>query len=182
MKVLGGRAKGKTLIAVPGDTTRPVLSRVRSSIFDILRPEIDGIKFLDLFGGTGSIGIEALSQGATHCTFIDLEKKAIEVIKKNLKTCDLDSDAKVVHQDSFSFLSSTKESYDLIYIAPPQYERMWVKAAEIVGTRPELVNKQGLVVVQIDPKENEPVTLPEFNLEKTKNYGNTMLLFFRKKA
>lgn len=182
MKVLAGKAKGKDLLSVPGDTTRPVLSRVRSSIFDILRPEIEGIKFLDLFGGTGSIGIEALSQGAAHCTFIDIEKKAIEVIKKNLKNTNLQSQANVIHQDSFKYLENCTESFDLIYIAPPQYERIWVKAVELVTQKPELVKSSGLVVIQIDPKEHETVSLPDFVSEKTKNYGNTMLLFFRKNS
>ncbi len=84
MRVVGGTARGKSLLVVPGRGTRPILDRVKTALFDILRPRLAGMRLLDLFAGSGSVGIEALSQGAAHCTFIDLGRDAITTIKKNL--------------------------------------------------------------------------------------------------
>jgi 16S rRNA (guanine(966)-N(2))-methyltransferase RsmD len=86
MRVIAGTAKGRKLLAVPGDGTRPILDRVKTPLFDILRPEIQGARVLDLFAGSGAVGIEALSQGAAHCTFLDLSRPAIDTIKANLET------------------------------------------------------------------------------------------------
>ena len=80
MRVVGGSARGATLLLVPGDGTRPILDRVKTALFDILRPRISGAVMLDLFGGSGSVGIEALSQGAAHCTFIERGHKAVATI------------------------------------------------------------------------------------------------------
>ncbi|MCB9029776.1 MAG: 16S rRNA (guanine(966)-N(2))-methyltransferase RsmD [Deltaproteobacteria bacterium] len=180
MRIVAGSAKGKKLLSVPGDTTRPILDRVRTSLFDILRPEIEGIKILDLFAGSGSVGIEALSQGAAHCTFLDLEKKAIEVINKNLEATNLTAKASVHHQDAFKFLKRTEENYDLIYVAPPQYKGLWEEAMRSIAERPSLVKAGGKIIVQIDPKEYEELKLTHFKASSERKYGNTLLIFFEK--
>ena len=97
MRVVGGRARGMPLRLVPGKGTRPILDRVKTALFDILRPRIEGMRVLDLFAGSGSVGIEALSQGAAHCTFIDLGQQAVATIKQNLLTTGF-SDSSVVHK------------------------------------------------------------------------------------
>ena len=89
MRVVGGSARGANLLLVPGDGTRPILDRVKTALFDILRPRIEGMVMLDLFGGSGSVGIEALSQGAEHCTFIERGHKAVATIKRNLELTGL---------------------------------------------------------------------------------------------
>ena len=110
MRVVSGSARGIQLEAVPGDTTRPILDRVKTALFDTIRPEIQGIKMLDLFGGSGSVGIEALSQGARHCTFLDLASAAVRTIENNLKKCKLSSSAIVQKTDAFGFLKRSKIS------------------------------------------------------------------------
>src|SRR5207237_8628632 len=128
MRVVAGSARGKKLLVVPGGGMRPILDRVKTSLFDILRPRIPNMNMLDLFAGSGSVGIEALSQGAAHCTFIDLGHKAVATIKRNLANTGFSDRADVLHTDAFGYLRGTKSSFDLIYIAPPQYKNLWVEA------------------------------------------------------
>lgn len=180
MRVIAGTAKGTNLQSVPGDGTRPVLDRVKTPLFDILRPEIEGISVLDLFAGSGSIGIEALSQGAASCVFTDLSRVAVETIKKNLALTRLESQANVRQADAFSFLKNTKSTFDLIYVAPPQYQGLWSQAMYAIAERPQLVSPSGLVIAQIDPKEYEALNLNFFTEEQQRKYGNTTLVFYRK--
>jgi 16S rRNA (guanine(966)-N(2))-methyltransferase RsmD len=95
MRVIGGKAKGTTLLSVPGESTRPILDRVKTALFDTIRPILEDASLLDLFGGSGSVGIEALSQGASHATFIEINAKAVSVIRKNLEKTRLLESAQV---------------------------------------------------------------------------------------
>ena len=180
MRVVAGSARGKKLLAVPGDSTRPILDRVKTALFDILRPHIQGLKVLDVFAGSGGVGIEALSQGAAHCTFIDLNNNAFKTIKQNLEETKLSTSGSVYNTDAFSFLRRTTESFDLIYVAPPQYEGIWIETLRTLAERPEILTPQGMIVVQIDPKEYEPVALTAFSEDRQKKYGNTLLVFYRR--
>jgi 16S rRNA (guanine(966)-N(2))-methyltransferase RsmD len=164
---------------VPGDSTRPILDRVKQPLFDILRPRLEGISLLDLFGGTGAVGIEALSQGAGHCVFLDTNARAVETIKDNLTTTNLIDNAEVRHTDAFVYLKNTSRSFDLIYVAPPQYKGIWIEALRTLAERPHLLTARGEVIVQIDPKEYEQTgvtTLEEYRRQK---YGSTELLFYK---
>jgi 16S rRNA (guanine(966)-N(2))-methyltransferase RsmD len=188
MRVVAGSGRGKKLLVVPGHGTRPILDRVKTSLFDILRPRIPGMNVLDLFAGSGSVGIEALSQGAAHATFIDATHKAIATIKSNLASTGFSDRAEVRHTDAFGFLRGTKESFDLIYIAPPQYKDLWVKAMQQLAGRVELLHRPsaesegppacGLAIVQIDPREYRSLDLGEIRETRQERYGNTLLVFF----
>src|SRR5262245_38262201 len=133
MRVVAGTAKGKQLLLVPGKGTRPILDRVKTSLFDILRPWIPGKRVLDLFAGSGSVGIEALSQGAKFCTVLDLGQPAITTITKNLAITGLADRAEVFRTDAFGYLKTTNRQYDLIYVAPPQYKDLWWQALQIIA-------------------------------------------------
>jgi len=138
---------------------------------------------LDLFGGTGAVGIESLSRGATFAQFIDLERKAVETIQKNLENCRLSALAKVNKGDSFAYLEKySGEAFDLIYIAPPQYRGMWLKALKLVDGRPELLAQYGAVVVQIHPREEEPVDLHHLEEYDRRKYGSVRIIFYAAKA
>jgi 16S rRNA (guanine(966)-N(2))-methyltransferase RsmD len=178
MRVIGGTAKGRPLKAVPGDSTRPILDRVKTSLFDILRPTLQGISVLDLFGGTGAVGIEALSQGAGYCVFLDTNARAVATIKDNLTTCGLSDRAEVRHTDAFIYIKHTQKSFDLIYVAPPQYQGIWIEAMRSLAERPHLVATGGKIIVQIDPKEYEPIDLTTLKETAQRKYGNSVLLFF----
>ena len=188
IRVVGGSARGAKLLLVPGDGTRPILDRVKTALFDILRPRLAGMVVLDLFAGSGSVGIEALSQGAAHCTFIDRGHKAVATIKRNLELTGLADRATVLHTDALQYLKGTTQTFDLIYIAPPQYKNLWVEALHLVPghlTAPgesdgeaedEIV--PGAAIVQIDPKEYESVDLGAIGEVRQKRYGNTLLVFY----
>jgi 16S rRNA (guanine966-N2)-methyltransferase len=190
LRVVGGSARGKHLIMVPGEGTRPIVDRVKTSLFDMLRPRIDGTIVLDLFAGTGGVGIEALSQGAGSCTFIDLAPKAIATINTNLKTTGLADQAEVLRGDGLAYLRATERVFDLIYIAPPQYKDLWIAALEQLARRPEVLrapattadeeSMPGLVVVQIDPREYESTDLGMIQEVRQKRYGNTLLVFYER--
>ena len=179
LRIISGRAKGRRLFMVPGDTTRPISDRVKESLFNIIGPEIQESHFLDLFAGTGSVGIEALSRGAKRVQLNDHSAQAVQTIRKNLEHTDLSSDALVTQVDAFELIRQVGlEPFDFIYVAPPQYQGIWNKTLLRIDDSPEILNPDGWVIVQIDPSEYEEVkleTLIEFDQRK---YGNTLLGFF----
>lgn len=181
MRVIGGSAKGRPLKSVPGDSTRPILDRVKTPLFDILRPNLADIEMLDLFGGSGAVGIEALSQGARHCVFLDTNARAIATIRANLESTELTDNAEVRHTDAFIYLKNTTRSFDLIYVAPPQYKGLWIEAMRMIAERPHLVHDTGQIIVQIDPKEYETLELETFHEAQQRKYGNTILVFYTKR-
>ncbi len=178
MRVIAGSAKGMPLQAVPGSGTRPISDRVKESLFNILRDEIDGARVLDLFAGTGSVAIEALSRGAEHATLVEKNPKATAVIRANLQRTRLAASAQVVQADVFKFLAGSPRAYDLIYVAPPQYEGLWLKTLLALDANPAWLEAEGLVVVQIFPKELEPATLEHLHLVEQRQYGSTLLCFY----
>lgn len=179
MRVITGRAKGRKLQSVPGDSTRPITDRAKEALFSILGQWIEGARVLDLFGGTGSVGIESLSRGAAFAHFVDLNRKAIETIRANLRHCQLDADALVERADSFTVLKNYRgEPFDLIYVAPPQYQELWQKALLLIDRRPELLTPDGEVIVQIHPREETPVALQFLREYDRRQYGSVLLIFY----
>jgi 16S rRNA (guanine(966)-N(2))-methyltransferase RsmD len=178
MRVISGSARGRKLRSVPGDSTRPITDRAKVALFDILRSDVIDARVLDLFAGTGSVGIEALSRGADWCTFIDQSPAALRTIRHNLAHTKLASTAEVLHRDAFRFLRQAPSApYDLVYVAPPQYQGMWRRTLETLDETPGWLADGGTVVVQIHPREDEPmemVSLAEFDRRK---YGSVLLLF-----
>ena len=182
MRVISGSAKGRVLKAVPGDSTRPILDRAKVPLFDILRSFIPEKNVLDVFGGTGQIGIETLSQGAAHCVFLDTNIRAVATIKDNLATTQLSDKAEVRHTDAFVYLKNSSKVFDLIFIAPPQYKGIWIEAMRILAERPHLLADDGKIIVQIDPKEYEQLDLASFKEDSQRKYGNTLFVFYSKNA
>ncbi|MFN2137281.1 MAG: 16S rRNA (guanine(966)-N(2))-methyltransferase RsmD [Candidatus Promineifilaceae bacterium] len=180
MRVISGKAKGRKLKMVPGDTTRPIMDRVKENLFNILGQFVPGSTWLDLFAGTGQVGIEALSRGAAHVVFVDKVSPAIRTIKDNLRTTRLEGDATVLQRDAYRYLENPNRApFDLIYVAPPQYREMWADILAIIDARPgHYMTPDGLVVVQIDPKEARELELQNLELIDERRYGSTMLLFY----
>jgi len=179
MRVITGSAKGRKLQSVPGSTTRPILDRVKTALFDMLRPALPGIRVLDLFAGSGAVGIEALSEGAAHCVFLDLERAAVETIRANLAHTQLAEKGEVRQADAFRYLRQTAHAFDLIFVAPPQYKGLWMEALRHIAERPQILTPRAQVVVQIDPKEYEPMQLSGLVEAEQRKYGNTLLVFLR---
>lgn len=181
MKVTTGAAKGRKLTAVPGAGTRPVTDRVKQAVFNILMDDVRESRWLDLFAGTGAVGIEALSRGAGHVTFVDAEPAAVKTIKTNLEHTGLEPRARVIRQDAFRFLSvPPTTAYDFIYIAPPQYQELWARALEALDHNPDWLDGTGAIIVQIDPREFRELALQHLERVDQRRYGRTMLLFFER--
>jgi len=179
LRVIAGTAKGRRLKLVPGTATRPVMDRVKESLFNILRPDLPGANFLDLYAGTGGVGIEALSQGAAHATFVDLERAAVHTIRTNLELTGLRELATIVQADAFQYLRRPPpQGFDMVYLAPPQYQGLWSRAVQVVDASEGLVNPDGLVIAQLDPKEYEQLTLVHLQLVDERRYGSTLLCFY----
>ena len=181
LRVISGSARGRRLKKVPGDSTRPIMDRVKENLFNILRDEVYDSRWLDLFAGTGQVGIEALSRGAAEVVFVDTVRAAIKTIEANLEITKLEGSAQIIKSDAFAYLERFQISpYDLIFIAPPQYKSLWITALELVDKRPSaLLNPHGLVVVQIDPKEHQALELENLYLDNSRKYGNTQLNFYQ---
>jgi 16S rRNA (guanine966-N2)-methyltransferase len=188
MRVVTGAAKGRKLKGPKTSGTRPIIDRVKTALFDILSWRIEDARFLDLFAGTGGVGIEALSRGAAKVTFIEMSLPIIKLIRENLQITELSLHAEVLHMDSFKFLQSYAagtggivRAYDMIYVAPPQYQEMAARALGILDTSPLLADN-GMVIVQIHPKERPgvaAVALHRLVQTDERRYGSTLLMFYK---
>ena len=181
MRVISGTAKGRNLQSVPGDSTRPITDRVKSALFSILSSQgmIEDRRFLDLFGGTGAVGIEALSRGAASAVFCERDPAAVRTLRHNLEATRLAERGQVVAGDAFAYLGRVGlPTFDVIYIAPPQYHGIWLKALQLVDARVDLLADGGLVIVQVFPKEWSDLPLDHLTLCDRRQYGSTTLCFY----
>jgi 16S rRNA (guanine(966)-N(2))-methyltransferase RsmD len=182
LRVVAGKARGHKLRAVPGDTTRPITDRVKESLFNILGGDIQEASFLDLFAGTGSVGIEALSRGAAYARFLDINPNAIKTIRLNLQQTGLAGQAHVLRVDAFQYLQSQPDRrFDYVYIAPPQYKEMWLQAIKAVNERSDWLSDDAWVMVQIHPKEYKHVNCNQLQVFDQRKYGSTLLVFYQRK-
>jgi 16S rRNA (guanine966-N2)-methyltransferase len=182
LRVIAGKAKGRKLKSVPGETTRPVTDRVKEALFNILAGDVIDSRWWDLFAGTGAIGIEALSRGASFVRFTDLNRAPIETIRFNVDHCGFSAQAEVRRGDAFTLLSKGADAlFEYIYIAPPQYKEMWEKAIELVDEDLNWLSGDGWVIVQIDPREYKKLALENLEEIEQRKYGTTMLIFYERK-
>jgi 16S rRNA (guanine(966)-N(2))-methyltransferase RsmD len=178
-RVIAGKAKGRRLQMVPGCGTRPIGDRPKEALFNILRSLVKEAYILDLFAGTGSVGIEALSRGAAQAVFLDINHLAIKTIHANLELTGFKEDAIVLKRDAFTFLELEKErKFDLVYVAPPQYKKIWERAVVALDESIHLLYPDGWVIVQIHPEEYSELELMHLKEFDQRRYGNTLLVFY----
>lgn len=179
-RVISGKAKGRRLKLVPGASTRPIMDRVKESLFNILG-DVGGTRWLDLFAGTGQVGIEALSRGAAEVVFVDKVRPAIQTIRDNLVHTRLEEGARVIQGDALAVLRGwSSEPFDVIYVAPPQYLEMWTPPLAIIDAAVErFLAPNGQAIVQIDPREFKTLDLSHLVLVDERRYGNTLLCFYQ---
>jgi len=181
LRVIAGTARGRKLKSVPGDTTRPVTDMVKEALFNILAGDVYDSIWWDLFGGTGAIGIEALSRGARFVRFTDLNRLPVETIQANVQTCGFSAQTEIRRGDAFALLAAPNERvFDYIYIAPPQYKEMWSKALLRVDEHPALLSEGAWVIVQIHPMEYKEIELKNLEQFDERKYGSTLLVFYEK--
>ncbi|OQA28613.1 MAG: Ribosomal RNA small subunit methyltransferase D [Chloroflexi bacterium ADurb.Bin344] len=181
-RIIAGTAKGMRLHSVPGDSTRPVTDRVKEALFNILGTDIADAGMFDLFGGTGSVGLEALSRGASYVRFMDANRNAYKTLQENIKLTGFEKKSKAIFGDVFGYLRTVPDrEFEYIYVAPPQYKRLWQKTMQILDDNDGWLSEDGWIIVQIHPVELEPLELNNFIRFDERKYGSTALLFYRRK-
>ena len=181
MRVITGTARGRKLGQLQGMDTRPTTDQVKESIFNIIQFDIEGRRVLDLFGGTGQLGIEALSRGAASCTFVDQRKDAVSLIRSNLKLCQLSDKARVVQGEALSFLSTVRDQYHLVFLDPPYQtdllENAIKKIAEI-----DMLTENGIIICE-SPADKVLPELPQpYHKGREYRYGKIKITVYRKEV
>ena len=179
MRVISGKARGVLLKTPDGMSTRPTADRVKEALFSIIQFEIPNAKVLDLFGGTGQLGIEALSRGAASAVFVDVQESACRLIRENLKRSRMESSARVVCADYLAFLKKSHETFDIIFLDPPYAEKFLENSLKMI-TEIDILQSGGIIVTE-RPVEKE--FLPDFQgftRSKDYKYSKTILTIYRK--
>lgn len=172
MRIIGGKYRGKVLAAFKGQEIRPTADRVKESLFNILSPELNGANVLDLFCGSGSVGLEALSRGADYVVFNDVSRDSLAVLKKNCEALRLSP--QIYNLDFRELLSRLDITFDIIYIDPPYKSGYGKEALELIAGR-KLLNTGGVAVFESDRPFEGEVGLTRYDERK---YGVTYLTFF----
>ena len=182
-RIISGKTKGRKLFSLPGNEIRPITDKAKMALFNILGPDVLGSTWLDLFAGTGSVGLEALSRGAAFVRFVDWNPKAVRLIHKNLEHTRLQEgdNTEVLQVDVFALLEHPDRAFDYIFIAPPQYHGIWKRALLKVDEKPEWLAPDGWVIVQIHPNEYEWVPLKHLEEFDQRRYGSVLLVFYQRK-
>lgn len=176
MRVISGRARGTALYALDGLHTRPTTDRVKEAMFSIINFYIDSSIVLDLFSGSGALGIEALSRGADLCVFVENNKRALEIVKKNIEKTKFKDSARVVFSDFKTFLKNTKETFDVILLDPPYNKNMCDEAMSVIYER-NLLKEGGIILCETEGPE---IIETKFEKKKDYTYGKTKLTVFVK--
>lgn len=176
MRVISGMCRGTKLFSVEGDNTRPTTDRIKETLFNIINPYLRDCIFLDLFSGTGSIGIEALSRGASHCVFVDNQKIAVDIIYKNLEKTKLQDKATVLKSDVFSVITNKK--FDIIFMDPP-YKYEVIRDVLLFIDKNNMLNDEGIIVCEMSSQNEIPET-NVFKPYKIKEYKTTKMVFYKK--
>ena len=179
MRVITGAARGRRLKELEGFETRPTTDRVKEGIFNIIQFDIEGRKALDLFAGTGQLGIEALSRGAASAVFFEQRRDAAALVKENLKVTGLAENAKVVCGEAGAFLASTKEKFDLIFIDPPYAANLWKNTLNSIYQF-DILSNHGIIVCE-SPMDQEmpPMEAPYF-LHRSYRYGKIKITTYHR--
>ena len=179
MRVITGKARGVQLKTPDGMQTRPTSDRVKEALFSIINFDIPGAKVLDLFGGTGQLGIEALSRGAVSATFVDAGEPACRLIRENLKRTKLEAEGRVVRSDYLAYLNRCREQYDIIFLDPPYAEVFLENSLKRIAEI-DILQSNGIIVTE-RPLGKELAWEPEgYTRSKDYKYSNTLLTIYRK--
>lgn len=175
MRVITGSARGRKLVTLEGEEVRPTTDKVKESLFNIIQFDVEGSLFLDLFAGSGQIGIEALSRGARGAVFVDKSKKSLDVVRENLKNTKFEKLASVVLSDSISFLKTRNEKYDIAFLDPPYATGLLQSALEQI---PGVMKENGIIICELPKGEDLPETVGDFCKNRTYVYSKTVLVTY----
>lgn len=179
MRVITGKARGVQLKTPDGMQTRPTTDRVKEALFSIIQFELPGAKVLDLFGGTGQLGIEALSRGAGSAVFIDASEKACALIRENLKRTKLEQQGKVIRSDYLDYLKRSREQFNIIFLDPP-YAEVFLENSLNLITEIDILQTNGIIVTERPLGKELPWEYDGFQRSRDYKYGKTILTVYRK--
>ncbi len=179
MRVVAGKAKGVVLKTPEGMQTRPTADRVKEALFSILQFDLPGTTVLDLFGGTGQLGIEAISRGAKSAVFVDAGDAPCKLIKENLRRAKMEAEGRVVRADYLQFLSQCREKFDIIFLDPP-YAEVFLENSIKKISEIDILQSGGIIVAERPVEKPLDIQISGFSRSKDYKYGRTLLTLYRK--
>ncbi len=179
MRIISGEARGRKLKEPQGLDTRPTTDKVKESLFNIIQFELEGRRVLDLFAGTGQLGLEALSRGAEHCTFVDMRREATALVKENIRLCRFEDRARVAQEEALSFLCACREKFDVIFLDPPYNSGLLEKSLEQL-TRFDILREHGIIVCESGTDWSAPAMTPPYEMGREYRYGQIKLTVCRR--
>ena len=179
MRVITGTARGRRLGELKGQETRPTTGKVKEGVFSALQFDIEGRRVLDLFAGTGQMGIEALSRGAQSCTFVDCRKDAAQLVRDNLAVCALADRAQVVCGDAMGYLSSLRTQYDLIFLDPPYADDTLERAIAHIA-RFDILAPGGIIVAECPADKQLPALSAPYHIHREYRYGKIKVTVYHR--
>lgn len=181
MRVISGKVRGLKLNTPKNEDVRPTTDRVKESLFNMINPYIMESSVLDLFAGTGSLGIECLSRGANKCVFVDISKESIAIVKSNIKKARVEKESIVLNsdfKDAISKLKLQENKFDVIFMDPPYYKNMFIDALQKIDNA-SLLNEDGIIIIEHDSKDVFPENIGRLEKSRDKKYGNTTITFYK---
>ena len=179
MRVITGTARGRRLKELEGMETRPTTDRVKEGLSSAIQFDIEGRKVLDLFAGTGQLGIECLSRGAASAVFVDRRADAVKLIRENLKITGLGENARVVNGEALAFLASCGERFDLIFLDPPYGAKLWESALEAIS-RFDILSNHGIIICESPVEQAMPELAPPYRVHRTYRYGRIKITTYHR--
>lgn len=179
MRIISGSARGRKLREPQGMDTRPTTDKVKESLFNIIQFELEGRRVLDLYAGTGQLGLEALSRGAEHCTFVDQRREAATLVRENIQLCRFEAQARVVQEEALSFLALCREKFDVVFLDPPYHSGLLEKSLERL-TQFDILREHGIIVCESGTDWTVPPLPSPYEAGREYRYGQIKLTICRR--
>lgn len=178
MRIISGQFRGRKLKTLEGMNTRPTADRVKESLFNILNTKVYDAKVLDLFAGSGSLGLEALSRGAEYCVFVDSSKEAINIVKENVTLCKVQENSKIINKDYLEVIKTINNKFDIIFVDPPYSKGIEIVVLENVK---DILTEDGIIIIETDQTDIPPEEINGLVKYDARKYGRTIISFYEHK-
>ena len=179
MRIISGSARGRKLKEPQGMDTRPTTDKVKESLFNIIQFELEGRRVLDLYAGTGQLGLEALSRGAESCAFVDQRREAAALVRDNVKLCRFEDRSRVIQAEALSFLALCREKFDVVFLDPPYQSGLLEKSLETL-TRFDILREYGIIVCESGAEWTVPPLASPYETGREYRYGQIKLTVCRR--
>lgn len=179
MRIISGTARGRKLKEPKGMDTRPTTDKVKESLFNIIQFELEGRQVLDLYAGTGQLGLEALSRGAEYCTFVDQRREAAALVRDNVRLCRFEERSRVAQEEALSFLTTCRQKFDVVFLDPPYQSGLLEKTLETL-TQFDILREHGIIVCESGAEWALPPVPPPYEAGREYRYGQIKLTLCRR--